>query len=45
MIVGLFKMGKFVCFILYLVMMGFVNGLVIVIFFFQLGMFKEIVNG
>ena len=37
---GLLKMGKFVRMIPYSVMMGFVNGLAIVIFMSQLGMFK-----
>ncbi|MCP4884192.1 MAG: SulP family inorganic anion transporter [Flavobacteriales bacterium] len=38
---GLFKLGKFVRLIPHPVMMGFVNGLAIVIFVSQLGMFKE----
>lgn len=38
---GLFKLGKFVRLIPHPVMMGFVNGLAIVIFMAQLGMFKE----
>ena len=38
---GLLKMGKFVRMIPYSVMMGFVNGLAIVIFTSQLGMFKS----
>ncbi len=42
---GLFKLGKFVRLIPHPVMMGFVNGLAIVIFLAQLGMFKETVNG
>ncbi len=37
---GVFKMGKFVRLIPHPVMMGFVNGLAIVIFLSQLGMFK-----
>ncbi len=37
---GLLKMGKFVRMIPHSVMMGFVNGLAIVIFTSQLGMFK-----
>lgn len=41
MVVGLFKMGKFVRLIPHPVMMGFVNGLAIVIFLSQMGMFKE----
>ena len=42
---GLFKLGKFVRLIPHPVMMGFVNGLAIVIFLSQLGMFKETVGG
>ncbi len=38
---GLFKLGKFVRLIPHPVMMGFVNGLAIVIFLSQIGMFKE----
>ena len=38
---GLFKLGKFVRLIPHSVMMGFVNGLAIVIFMSQLGMFKK----
>jgi len=38
---GLFRLGKFVRMIPYHVMMGFVNGLAIVIFISQLGMFKS----
>ncbi len=38
---GIFKLGKFVRLIPHPVMMGFVNGLAIVIFMAQLGMFKE----
>ncbi len=41
---GVFKLGKFVRLIPHPVMMGFVNGLAIVIFLSQLGMFKD-VNG
>ncbi len=40
-IAGLFKLGKFVRLIPHPVMMGFVNGLAIVIFMAQLGMFTE----
>jgi len=40
-----FKLGKFVRLIPHPVMMGFVNGLAIVIFLSQLGMFKITVNG
>ncbi|OFZ10776.1 MAG: sodium-independent anion transporter, partial [Bacteroidetes bacterium RIFCSPHIGHO2_02_FULL_44_7] len=42
---GVLKLGKFVRLIPHPVMMGFVNGLAIVIFLSQLGMFKEQVNG
>ncbi|MAZ26040.1 MAG: sodium-independent anion transporter [Cytophagaceae bacterium] len=42
---GVFKLGKFVRLIPHPVMMGFVNGLAIVIFTAQLGLFKENVNG
>jgi len=45
MLAGVFKLGKFVRLIPHPVMMGFVNGLAIVIFLSQLGMFKTIVNG
>ncbi len=38
---GFFKLGKFVRLIPHPVMMGFVNGLAIVIFLSQLGLFKE----
>jgi SulP family sulfate permease len=41
MAAGIFKLGKFVRLIPHPVMMGFVNGLAIVIFLSQLGMFKE----
>jgi len=41
MAAGFFKLGKFVRLIPHPVMMGFVNGLAIVIFISQLGMFKE----
>jgi len=42
---GILKLGKFVRLIPHPVMMGFVNGLAIVIFLSQLGMFKKIVDG
>lgn len=42
---GVLKLGKFVRLIPHSVMMGFVNGLAIVIFLSQLGMFKENVGG
>lgn len=38
---GVFRLGKFVRLIPHSVMMGFVNGLAIVIFISQLGLFKE----
>ncbi len=41
---GIFRLGKFVRLIPHSVMMGFVNGLAIVIFLSQLGLFKEKVN-
>ncbi|WP_421877405.1 SulP family inorganic anion transporter [Marinoscillum sp.] len=42
---GVLRLGKFVRLIPHPVMMGFVNGLAIVIFLSQLGMFKKTVNG
>lgn len=42
---GIFRLGKFVRLIPHPVMMGFVNGLVIVIFLAQLKMFKKNVDG
>ena len=42
---GLFRLGKFVRLIPHSVMMGFVNGLAIVIFRSQLNLFKENVGG
>lgn len=42
---GVFRLGKFVRLIPHPVMMGFVNGLAIVIFMSQLGLFKETVDG
>ena len=46
-VAGVFRLGKFVRLIPHPVMMGFVNGLAIVIFLSQLGMFKQtsIING
>lgn len=44
-IAGVLKLGKFVRLIPYPVMLGFVNGLAIVIFISQLGMFKQNING
>ena len=45
MLAGLLKLGKFVRLIPHPVMMGFVNGLAIVIFLSQLDMFKERLGG
>ncbi|WP_343768890.1 SulP family inorganic anion transporter [Gangjinia marincola] len=42
---GVLKLGKFVRLIPHPVMMGFVNGLAIVIFLSQLGLFKKTING
>ena len=42
---GILKLGKFVRLIPHSVMMGFVNGLAIVIFLSQLGMFKKNIGG
>lgn len=42
---GVFKLGKFVRLIPHPVMMGFVNGLAIVIFLSQLGMFTKTIAG
>ncbi len=42
---GVARLGKFVRLIPHPVMMGFVNGLAIVIFLSQLGMFKENIDG
>jgi len=44
MLAGFFKLGKFVRLIPHPVMMGFVNGLAIVIFLSQLGMFPDLVS-
>jgi SulP family sulfate permease len=44
-VAGLFKLGKFVRLIPHPVMMGFVNGLAIVIFLSQLGMFTRNIDG
>lgn len=45
MLAGVFKLGKFVRLIPHPVMMGFVNGLAIVIFLAQLKMFKKNIDG
>ena len=42
---GVLRLGKFVRLIPHPVMMGFVNGLAIVIFMSQLGLFKTTING
>ena len=44
-VVGLFKLGKFVRLVPQPVMYGFVNGLAVVIFLSQLEQFKTVVNG
>ena len=43
--IGLFRLGRFIRLVPHPVMMGFVNGLAIVIFLSQLVMFRERVNG
>jgi SulP family sulfate permease len=45
MLAGVLKLGKFIRLIPHPVMLGFVNGLAIVIFLAQLGMFKVTVEG
>ncbi|MEH3111990.1 SulP family inorganic anion transporter [Pedobacter terrae] len=44
-VVGLFKLGKFVRLVPQPVMFGFVNGLAVIIFLSQLAQFKTLVNG
>ncbi len=44
-LVGVFKLGKFIRLVPQPVMFGFVNGLAIIIFMSQVGQFKTIVNG
>lgn len=44
-IVGLFKLGKFIRLVPQPVMYGFVNGLAVIIFLSQLEQFKEVING
>lgn len=44
-IIGLFKLGKFIRLVPQPVMYGFVNGLAVVIFMAQLEQFKTVVNG
>ncbi|WP_207434137.1 SulP family inorganic anion transporter [Sabulibacter ruber] len=44
-LVGMFKLGKFIRLVPQPVMYGFVNGLAIIIFMSQIGQFKTVVNG
>jgi SulP family sulfate permease len=44
-LVGVFKLGKFIRLVPHPVMFGFVNGLAIVIFMSQIDQFKKVVNG
>ncbi|QEM13285.1 SulP family inorganic anion transporter [Mucilaginibacter rubeus] len=44
-LVGLFKLGKFILLVPQPVMYGFVNGLAVIIFMAQLEQFKTVVNG
>jgi SulP family sulfate permease len=44
-LVGVFKLGKFIRLVPHPVMFGFVNGLAIIIFMSQLEQFKTIING
>ena len=44
-VIGVFKLGKFIRLVPHPVMFGFVNGLAIVIFMSQLDQFKTVVNG
>lgn len=44
-LVGIFKLGKFIRLVPHPVMFGFVNGLAIIIFMSQLEQFKKVVNG
>jgi sulfate permease, SulP family len=44
-VVGLFKLGKFIRLVPQPVMYGFVNGLAVIIFLSQLEQFKDVVNG
>ncbi|PWS31961.1 SulP family inorganic anion transporter [Pedobacter paludis] len=44
-IVGLFKLGKFIRLVPQPVMFGFVNGLAVIIFMSQLEQFKTVING
>jgi sulfate permease, SulP family len=44
-VVGLFKLGKFIRLVPQPVMYGFVNGLAVIIFLSQLEQFKDVING
>jgi SulP family sulfate permease len=44
-LVGLFKLGKFIRLVPQPVMYGFVNGLAVIIFMSQIGQFQTVVNG
>lgn len=44
-VIGVFKLGKFIRLVPHPVMFGFVNGLAIIIFMSQLDQFKTVVNG
>jgi len=44
-IIGVFKLGKFIRLVPHPVMFGFVNGLAIIIFMSQLDQFKTVING
>jgi SulP family sulfate permease len=44
-LVGLFKLGKFIRLVPQPVMYGFVNGLAVIIFMSQLDQFKKVING
>lgn len=44
-LVGVFKLGKFIRLVPHPVMFGFVNGLAIIIFMSQIDQFKKVVNG
>ena len=45
LLIGLFKLGKFIRLVPHPVMFGFVNGLAIIIFMSQMKQFKTLVNG
>jgi len=45
LLIGIFKLGKFIRLVPHPVMFGFVNGLAIIIFMSQLDQFKTVVNG